>query len=191
VAAIDEKKLVGRFFAYANKAWLRRTNCASLAEYLKYGRISGRHPRNYDFLFKSFTPYNGQPIKIGTTFCIKMLKDGYGDKLAALNREAVSVLEDRLSSKNISAGKCFLSQRVMKEHPLSFKDFFNDLIGYLGDYHFVTCISFNKDNKPFFLSQNGRNFDYEGINHLPKYNLTDSKNVLTSSEIPVGVYICD
>lgn len=50
VGTIGHKTLVPAFFSYANKAWLHNTNCASLAEYLRFGKVSSRRGHNLNFL---------------------------------------------------------------------------------------------------------------------------------------------
>ncbi len=191
VRTIGHKTLVPRFFSYANKAWLHNTNCASLAEYLRFGKVSSRKGHNFNFLFTSYTPYNGQPLKAGDVLCIKTLQPGFEEKLARLDKSLADELVQRLDNKNIVPGKCLLKQRVKHKDPVEFKSFYNSLAGHLGDYHFVTCLSPNLDGQPFFLSQNGRNFDYPGIRYLPAYNLTDSKNILKSEDLCTGLYICN
>lgn len=190
VGTIGHETLVPAFFSYANKAWLHNTNCASLAEYLRFGKVSSRRGHNFNFLFSSYTPYNGQPLKVGDVLCIKTLRPGFEERLSKLDRNLADDLLERLDQKNVVAGKCLLRQRTKHKDPVEFKSFFNSLAGHLGDYHFVTCVSFNADGQPFFLSQNGRNFGYDGIQHLPKYNLTDSENILSLESLCTAVYLC-
>ena len=157
---VIENKIGKRINEYMRYSWQRNTNCASMAEYLRYGRISRREMGRYNFLFGSMERLNYRhQFKTGDVLMSLLLnrdRDSSHEDYIRSESSRVADFRDRVYESNSS--NCWISNSL-RRHSYNIRSVLKDRVRseFADDYHFLTYLG-KYDGEDLFISQDGRNY---------------------------------
>jgi hypothetical protein len=195
---LPQPRVTKRFLEYANFSWRKRANCATLAQYLRFGytgEVSLSNEESDYILFKKFLRYDGRQIFVGDVVAVPYIskeKVNAHKGLIPWVDQALDEMWEIETEKHKMAKNTPLDLRSRCKQPLkSFDQVYCGFYQNVGDFHFATCVAINKDGRPLFLAQNGKNFGNELINTLPVYVLTTEDEIISGKDFVFSeVYLC-